>query len=356
MKYLKVVATVLTALELLLTLGAGTVRAQTSWGLGVLPNGALLFCDRARATVWRISPDGERTAALPGVTCHTIVSGTDGAVYGESIPGDVTASRGVALWRVTAGGQREWLLPPTFNPPVTEWVVRDRQGRGYSWNGVGSGSQDSQVLVRDGVGLVDVLAGATWGQQDGFRKGAALGHVVGMALAPDGSLLLADSGKIRRISPEGEVRTEARGVLTDSRRGLTSAPGLWARELGIAAARNGDAVVVDPEAGRIIRVDRQGHATPIWEPAGLAQRLTGGRWGWRPAGVAMMGQTYYVVDEWMGPALIGDLIGSPRVSQVDASGTVTRVASVADWIARCAAVALVVVVASTLFARRRRAA
>ena len=115
-------------------------------------------------------------------------------------------------------------------------------------------------------------------------------------------------------------------------------------------------MVVDPEAGRIIRVDRQGRATPIWEPAGLAQRLTGGRWGWRPAGVAMMGQTYYVVDEWMGPALIGDLVGSPRVSQVDASGTVTRIASVADWIARVAVVALVVVVFSTLFARRRRSA
>lgn len=347
------VRTAIVALGLMLPT-AGTALAQTSWGLGVMSGGSLIVCDRARATVWRIDADGQRTPALPGVTCHAIVSGTDGAVYGESIPGDVTASRGVALWRINAIGQREWLLPATFSPPASEWIVRDRQGRSFAWTGVGSGSQDSQVIVRDAVGLVTVLAGATRGQQDGRGASAALGNVVGLALAPDGTLLVADSGNVRRVDPDGTVRTEARGVFTDSHLGLTATPGLWARELGIASARNGDAVVVDPEAGRIIRVDRGGRATPIWEPAGLAQRLSGGRWGWRPAGVAMMGATYYVADEWMGPALVGDLIGSPRISQVDAAGHVTRIAAVSDWTARLATLALLVVLASVLFARRRR--
>jgi hypothetical protein len=163
-----------------------------------------------------------------------------------------------------------------------------------------------------------------------------------------------DNGSIRRIAANGFVVTEALNVVTDSRIGLVNAPGLWAREIGIAADHRSEAVVVDPAAGRVVHIDRGGRAVPIWEPSGWSQRATGGRWGWRPSGVALMGRTYYVVDEWVGPALIADIVGSPRVSQVDDQGRVTKIATVPGWTVRIGGVLLIVVLLSLLFRRRSK--
>ncbi len=337
----------------LMLAGAATAFAQTSWGIGVLPNGPIFFCDPGRSTIWRVDPDGTRTAALTGLTCRAIVTGLDGSIYGEATPGDVTASRGVGLWQIDAAGARQWLLPLTLAPPPDMWLVRDREGRQYSWSGAGAGSARSEIVVREAMGNSDVLAGGPWAEADGVGRRAGFGHVEGFALAPDGSLVIADSGDIRRMSTSFAVHTEARRVVTDSQTGLAGVPGLWAREFGVATDLTGAAVVVDPEAGRVVHIDRSGRATPIWEPAGLPQRISGGRWGWRPAGVAMLGRTYYVLDQWMGPALIADIVGSPRLSQVDADGRVTRITSVSNWTVRAAAAVLLLIAVYVLWVRAR---
>ncbi len=328
--------------------------AQTSWGIGVTSTGVIVFCDPGRSTVWRIEPDGTRSAALTGITCRAVVSSTDDAVYGEATPSDVNATRGVGIWEVRGHEPHTWILTPTLTPPPGVSLVRNLRGAQFGWDGAGVGSQTSAIVMREASGATAVVAGGAWGQQDGDGREAAFANISGMALAPDSSLVVADSGNIRRVSTMFTVRTEARRVVTDSHLGLIGAHGLWARELGVATDASGAAVVVDPEAGRIVHVARDGTATPIWEPTGLAQRVSGGRWGWRPAGVAMMGRTYYVLDEWMGPALLADLIGSPRVSQVDAAGRVTRIVSVGNWSVRAAASALMVVLLSVLWSQRRR--
>ena len=333
---------------------AGIASAQTSWGLGVLPNGAIFFCDAGRNTVWRINPNGERSAAFTGVTCRAIVSAPNGAVVGEATPSDLSATRGLGIWEINSVGARVWQMPPTLTPPTGMWLVRDTSDRQYAWSGTGRRGPKSEILRRDPLGDTAVFAGGDWGQQDGMATDAAFGNITGLALAPDGSLVVADSGNIRRISRLQRVTTEAQGVVTNSHLGLTAITGLWGRELGVATDLTGAAVVVDPEAGRVVHVSREGRATPIWEPAGFSQRVSGGRWGWRPAGVAMMGSTYYVLDEWMGPALLADLIGSPRVSQVDAQGHVTRIAAVGNWSVRAAAAALLLVMISATWTRVRR--
>ncbi|MEI6245495.1 MAG: hypothetical protein WCQ64_10670 [Acidobacteriota bacterium] len=349
------VARVSLALALILC-AASAASAQTSWGIAVQPNGAIYFCDRGHTTVWRLAPDGQRTSVLDGVMCRAMVTGPDGTVYGEATPTDVTAVRGVGLWQIDQAGTRVWLMAPTRNPDPSLWLVHDRQGLQYVWTGLGAGSVRSEIVHRDPLGSTIVVTGAEWGQQDGVGRAARLGNVAGMAVAPDGSIVVADSGNVRRLSGLHVLRTEATGVVTDSHLGLINVPGLWGRELGVATDASGAAVVVDPEAGRIVRVERTGRVTPLWEPTGFAQRISGGRWGWRPNGVAMTGRAYYVLDEWMGPALIADLIGSPRVSLVDAEGHVTRIAAVADWTVRAATAALLIVALSTLWMRRGRRA
>jgi hypothetical protein len=331
--------------------------AQTSWGIGVLANGAIVFCDPGRSTVWQVDRGGERTAVLTGVTCHAIVTAPDGTVYGESTPSDVTATRGVGLWHLGADGLRPWPMPPTLAPTPDVWLVTAAEGSQYSWNGTGDGSPQSEIVQRQASGASLVVAGGSRGQQDGVGRDARFNNVDGLAIAPDGSLVIADSGNIRRMSPLYTVRTEAVGVITDSRQGLTGIPGLWGRQLGVATDATGAAVVVDPEARHIVRIDRAGRATPIWEPAGFPERVSGGRWGWRPAGVALVGRTYYVVDAWMGPTLIADLVGSPRLSRVDENGGVTRIAAITNRTVQAATAAFLLVLLSlgwkSLRARRK---
>lgn len=320
-----------------LCLSAAPAAAQTSWGIGVTRGGAIVFCDRMRSTVWRIDTDGRRTPAIEGVTCHAVATGLDGQVLGEATPVDITTTRGVGVWRLDPSGLRAWIQPPTLTPAPGVWIARDATGRSYSWTGVASGSAESAIVRLDPAGIRVVVAGGARGTTDGPGSAATFDNVAGIAAAPDGSVLVIDDGSIRRIQPGGSVVTEARDVVTDSRIGLVNAPGLWGREIGIAADDKSEAVVVDPEAGRVVHVDRAGRAVALWEPAGWAQRLTRGRWGWRPSGVAMLGRTYYVLDEWVGPVLLADIIGSPRLLQVDDRGHVTRIASVAGWTTRIAA-------------------
>ena len=64
---------------------------------------------------------------------------------------------------------------------------------------------------------------------------------------PDGSRLISDEGKSGRETPTGRVTTGARRAVTDSHIGFVNSPGLWAREIGIAADAQSEAVVVDPE-------------------------------------------------------------------------------------------------------------
>lgn len=343
-----------TSLLVLITLiVAAPAAAQTSWGAGVTRNGSIVFCDRARSTVWQISPDGTRRAALGGVTCHAIATGLDGQVLGEATPMDVTETRGVGLWRLNASGQREWLQPPTLFPMPRIWIARDAESRSFLWTGVGAGSETSAIVRLDTAGIRVDIAGGARGRKDGIGSSAAFDNVAGIAAAPDGSLLVIDDGNIRRVSPNGAVATEALNVVTDSHIGLINAPGLWGREIGVAADSRSEAVVVDPAAGRVVHVDRGGRAVTLWAPAGVSQRLTGGRWGWRPSGVAMLGRTYYVVDEWVGPALIADIVGSPRVTQVDDQGHLTHIASVPGWTARIGGVLLLIVLLSLLFRRKK---
>ena len=326
---------------------AAPAAAQTSWGMGVMRNGTIVFCDRLRNTVWQVDAAGQRTAALNGMNCYGVATGLDGQVVGESTPLDLVMSgKTVGVWRLGTSGQREWLQPPA-------WLARDAQSRSYIWMGIGAGSPTSEIVRLEGPGITVTVAGGARGKKDGVGAAAAFNNVTGIAAAPDGSVLVIDDGSIRRIDSAGSVVTEAVNVVTDSHFGITDAPGLWAREIGIAADHNSQAVVVDPAAGRVVHVDRGGHAVTMWAPSGWSQRMTGGRWGWRPSGVAMLGRTYYVVDEWLGPAIIADLIGSPRVTQVDEQGRVTRIASVPGWTARIGGVLLIVVLLSLIFRKRK---
>jgi len=112
----------------------------------------------------------------------------------------------------------------------------------------------------------------------------------GITLAPDGSLLVADTyaGAVRRIARDGTVTTVATGV---------------GRPMDVAVARDGSLLVADLAGRRLLRV-RGGAATVVARRLGA---LTG---------VAIAGGSVYVS--------AGD--GPFKVARVGAHGLVTRIA------------------------------
>jgi len=308
-------------------------RAQSSWGLSVNSTGTLVFCDDARGRVWMVE-HGTASEIMDNTYCHAVITMDEGVAHGEALLPTSSTTFSRALWRLGPTGQPQFTLGPTTSPDSSEWLVRDPDGRMYAWNGVTNGSQYSQITRRAPDGSVQRLAGDVWGQRDGTGTDAALGRVAGLALRPDGTLLVLDSGNLREIDPDGRVRTLARAVATDRPGAAKYQVGLWNQELGIASDLDGSALIVDPVAGRVLRVDRLGRRNVVWQSGGIADLLTSGRWGWRPEGVARQGDAYFVLDAWPLPGIFADLVGSPRVYRVGLDGSVSSVVAIGDWITR----------------------
>ena len=89
--------------------------------------------------------------------------------------------------------------------------------------------------------------------RDGRAELATFDNITGFALARDGALVIADSGRVRRLTPDGVVATEAQGLITNSTKGLTTLPGLWGREQGVATDPQGNAVIGNEDVAQLVK-------------------------------------------------------------------------------------------------------
>ena len=108
-------------------------------------------------------------------------------------------------------------------------------------------------------GRVSTLAGGTRGFADGVGNRAAFSTPSGLARAADGALYVADTGNhaIRRITPDGQVST----IAGDGTPGYADGPAREARfngPIGLAVAPDGRVVVADTYNDRIRVIDRGG--------------------------------------------------------------------------------------------------
>ena len=136
--------------------------------------------------------------------------------------------------------------------------------------------------------------------------------------------------------------------------GVLGVPGLWDHVIGVAADATGSAVIVDYPARRILRVDRTGRTQQLWRSEGVGNWLTGGRWGWRPTGVAMLQSSFYVMEDWALPGLVADLVGSPRILLVRPDGSSETVVAVSSLVLRALSALIVVIAFSWLRPRAQR--
>ena len=282
-------------------------------------------------TVWRIAG----RSVVPLVRhrhSHEIWQDAAGAVYGEDAAYDAPRNRWlIGLWRLDPAGRLAELLPLTDRPPAGCGPLHDAAGNSYAFAGPRAGR--GLILVRrDPAGAVVEVA-------HGFQG------VNGKAWAPDGALWVADGAAVRRIAPDGGVRTMGGDPLAGVPHGDHP------RLLGVAPLPGGGALVADYDHRVVREIKPDGRVVDRWR-GGLL---------WAPAGIAVSGGAVYLLEarpeqvsvflEALGPAV--------RVRRIAADGGVTTLAAVGARASGLLPVALlltVVSVAALLLARRRRRA
>lgn len=118
-------------------------------------------------------------------------------------------------------------------------------------------------VAAGGAALRPDVPAALPGSRDGAAQSAEFDRPVGMALAPDGSVYIADSGnhRIRRLTPSGDVETVAGSGTSGVRDGEASVAE-FRTPVDVAVAPDGTVFIVDAEAGQI-RSLRNGQVATI---------------------------------------------------------------------------------------------
>ncbi|MEB3196230.1 MAG: NHL repeat-containing protein [Candidatus Sericytochromatia bacterium] len=149
-------------------------------------------------------------------------------------------------------------------------------------------------------GQVSVWAGGTLGSVDGPRLSASFVTPSRLAFGPDGSLYVTDTNacRIRKISPDGMVST-----LAGSNAGFADGPGLIAKfdaPVGLSVAPDGTVFVADSLNNRIRKISPQGIVSTLAGsqegyldgPGTMAQFYSPFDLVWRPDGGLIVADTY----------------------------------------------------------------
>lgn len=145
-----------------------------------------------------------------------------------------------------------------FSDPFGVAVSRD--GASIYVADAGENNRIRRITARG----VTTLAGGTEGFRDGRRAEAAFHTPSGIAVAPDGAIYVADTGNhaIRRVEPDGTVSTVAGSGLAGYRDG-PGAGALFDAPVGLAVAGDGTIYVADTYNDRIRRIGTDGVVSTI---------------------------------------------------------------------------------------------
>lgn len=181
-----------------------------------------------------------------------------------------------------------------------------------------------------GSPVVEVLAGATSaGFADGIGAQARFSDLSGLALAPDGGVWVVDRGnhRVRHVAAAGgqwQVVTRAGDGIAGNMNGPAGATAPLVRPTGVAVAPDGTIVLADAEAHRLLAIDPAGAAVRVLAGTGA----TGSQDG--PAAAATFNAPASVARLADGSlAVVDTLAGNVRRLRFSADGqaTVSTIAS-----------------------------
>ena len=290
--------------------------AHPATGIVVDAQGRILFSDLE--TVWRLDAGGRLTVFRPAVRgrhVHELSIDREGNVYGADITYEPSTQKWVeAAWRRTPDGREEtYLVEPTTDPPrgISNW--RDAAGNTYYVEQDRHTNRETLILKRTPRGDVTTLAGGAYGHADGRGTRAQFRAIGGMAFGGDGSLYVTDAGTLRRVWPNGDVRTLARGLEAqlpgDTETG-------YGGLMGLAVDAGGNVYVADYGRRRVLKVAADGQVS----------RVVRAEAPWSPSGVAMTRDGRVLVLE-VGLTL-PNVNSGPRVRELSPDGTLKVLATV----------------------------
>lgn len=173
---------------------APPASAHPAWGIVVDEDGVVFFTDVTTNSVWRRAPDGQLSRLARGLHSHPLwFDRESGLLYGEHVWWNETEqSWGRYFWSLTRAGSVERVAAV---PEHLQWVTDRHGGARYRPEG-------ARVLRVDPDGGSDVVGGDPFA---GLERPS--GSVNSIALAPDGSLYVADSGyrRVWKLRPEAEL-------------------------------------------------------------------------------------------------------------------------------------------------------
>jgi sugar lactone lactonase YvrE len=188
-------------------------RFATPSALAIDASGVLYVADTGNHAIRRVTPDGQVTT-----------------LAGDGIAGDLDGPAGSAR----------------FNAPVG--VAVDTRGRV-----IVADTYNDRIRAISPDGQVTTLAGGTEpGYVDGGPLAARFDTPCGVAVAPDGRVLVADTGNgiVRVIAPDGQVTSLSSPMLE------------LQRPMAVAANATGDVLVAD-ESGAVVAFPAAGDAVQL---------------------------------------------------------------------------------------------
>jgi sugar lactone lactonase YvrE len=272
-------------------------------GLALAPDGAVYLADAGNHRVRRVAPDG---------TIATVAGCGERGFAGDG--GPATRARLARPEGVAVGADGALYIADTGNDRVRrvgpDGVIATVAGAG----GRRLAADDEEVVVRVGG-------------DGGSATAAQLNWPSDVAVGPDGGLYVADTynGRIRRVGLDGVITTVAGGgtpgTLGDG--GPAGAAWLYLPH-GVAVAPDGALLIADGGNHRVRRVDAAGVITTV---AGSGARGFDGDGG--PAVAARLDGPWRVALASDGGLLIADR-GNGRVRRVDPAGVIATVAGTGE--------------------------
>jgi len=242
--------------------------AQAHPGVGIVQDsrGNVFFTDTKQ--VWRITPDGKKSVAVPNVHTHELYIDAKDNLYGEHLwyEGDATKKWGHRVWRLNPDGIVSDVIPAREGFLNDYSFVRDRDGNMY-W---ADRSKETIIRKRSPDGRIATYAAG------GFRA------VQRMTSMPDGTLFLMDAGNLLRISQGAKVTIVAANLS-----GQKAPPARVAElnyHMGLWTDGEARAYVAVSAERLVLRVDTDGKATVVarssapWSPSGGMLDREGSLW------------------------------------------------------------------------------
>ena len=295
-----------------------TARFNDPAGLAIAADGTVFVADNQNHAIRHIGTNGVVTtlAGLPGTPGATdgsgsaarfdsptgIAIGPDGALY-VSDTGNHTLRRvttnGIVTTLAGSAGNADYAdgsaTAARFNQPLGLAIAPD--GTVFVAD---SGNHLIRVIATNGN--VSVLAGnpETFGSTDGTSTNAFFNNPVGLALASDGSLLVSDANNftLRKITPTGVVTPIAGAAGQAGSADGLAASARFGKPAELALAPNGTLYIADAAHHTIRRLTPDGRVSTI---AGLvgAEGAVDGANGlarfFNPYGLAIAARGHLVV-------------------------------------------------------------